>query len=372
MKLLFAIKRLQNTSGGAERVLAHVTRSLVSRGHDVSVLTWDQRGAVPFYPLDPKVVLINRDIGDSAQPTRPTEFVSRVIDLRRAICSEAPDVAIGFGHSMFVPMAFALAGTGIPVVASEHAAHAHYAERRADYVLFRIAARLVSYVTVISEAIRADYTSDLRRRMVIMPNPIMVDQPVPAQRRGRLLLNVGRLDPQKDQATLIRAFGLLASRYDKWHLRILGEGHLRGELEALVAQLGLAKRVSLPGTTRDIVSAYAEADVFVLSSSYESFGLATLEAMGQDLPVVGFADCPGTNELVIHGKTGLLVDGGADRVRALAAGLEELINRPSLRSRFGLAGRDRVAELLRADTSNQRWEELLKAVVRKEEFPYAS
>ena len=366
MRLVFAIKRLENTSGGAERVLAYLTGALARRGHDVRVLTWDMPGATPFYPLDPAVTLFNRGVGDSSRPTRPAELAARIFDLRSAVHAQMPDVAIGFGHPMFVPLALALVGTGIPVVASEHAARAHYADRRTDYALFRIVARLARRVTVTSEAVGADYSVDIRTRIVVMPNPIMVEAPMPARRAGQLLLNVGRLDPQKDQATLIRAFALIAPSFPEWRLKILGEGQLRGSLEALVVEAGLTDRVTLPGTTRDILAAYSKADAFVLSSAYESFGLVTLEAMAQRLPVVGFADCPGTNELIIDGETGLLVRTGADRVAMLADVMARLMGDKALRLRMGEAGHARVARLAAADDAVDRWERLLRQMAKPE------
>lgn len=361
MRLLFAIKRMERASGGSERVLAHLTAALIRRGHAVTVVTWDAPDARPFYPLDPAVRLINRGLGDSARPTRPAELLARIPDLRRTVMAEKPDVAVGFGHSMFVPLALALAGSGMAVIASEHAARAHYRTRPLDYALFRLAARLVRKVTVTTEAVGADYTADVRRRIVVMPNPIMIAPTAPARRRGRLILNVGRLDAQKDQATLIRAFARVAPQYPDWRLRVLGEGWLRPELEALVAANGLGDRIDMPGVTDAIVDAYAQADIFALSSTYESFGLATLEAMAQEMPVVGFADCPGTNEIVLDEQTGLLVQPGGDRAAAFAAGLARLMEDAALRRRLGVAGRARAETMAAADESADHWERLLRA-----------
>ncbi|MBN8528749.1 MAG: glycosyltransferase [Caulobacterales bacterium] len=363
MRLLFAIKRLERASGGSERVLAHLTSAMVRRGHAVTVLTWDAPDARPFYPFDPAVRLINRGVGDSARPTRPAEMLARILDLRRAVLGENPDAAIGFGHSMFVPLALALVGGGVPVIASEHGARAHYRDRPIDYALFRLAARLVRRVTVTTEAVGAEYTSDVRRRMVVMPNPIMIAPPAPPTRSGRLILNVGRLEPQKDQALLIRAFARVAPRFPDWRLCILGEGRLRPDLETRVAETGLGDRIALAGVTDDIVAAYAAADIFALSSSYESFGLAILEGMAQSLPALAFADCPGANEVIVADETGLLVAPGDDRVAAFAAGLERLMADAILRERLGQAGRARAETMAAADDSADRWERLLCAAV---------
>lgn len=362
MKLLFAIKRLHNTPGGAERVITHVAGALAGRGHDVRLLTWDPPSSKPFYPLDPRVTLLNRGIGDTSRPTRPAEFARRIADLRKVVRAQGPDVAVGFCHPMFVPLALALVGSDIPIVASEHAVRAHYANRPLDYALLRITSLLARCVTVTSDAVASQYSADVRRRIVVMSNPIMIEPSSPARRSQRLLLNVGRLDPQKDQATLIRAFASISTRFPDWTLRILGEGHLRGALEALVAEAGVSERVALPGTTDEIGGAYAEADAFVLSSIYESFGLATLEAMAQRLPVIGFADCPGTNELVADGETGLLVHAGEDRVSALASAMARLMTDEALRLRMGEAGHKRATMLATADKAVDRWEALLRRI----------
>lgn len=354
------MKRLERMSGGAERVLVHVANELARRGHEVIVLTWDAPGSAPFYPLGPNINVMNRGIGHTDRPTRPIELLGRAVDLRSVARKLRPDVAIGFSHPAFVPLAFALLGTGIPVVASEHAARNQYHDRPADYVLLCAAVLLSRCMTSTSEAVAAGYSATVRKRTVVVPNPIVIDTLRPPRREGRLLLNVGRLDQQKDQATLIRAFALLSQRFPEWRLCILGEGRLRGELESLVETSGLTGRVQLPGVRRDIANAYAEADIFVTSSTWESFGMATLEAMAQMLPVIGFADCPGTNELVVHSETGTLVSPGRDRAAALADALTQLMADREQRLRMGHAGHRRAIALATADDSVDRWEALLR------------
>jgi glycosyltransferase involved in cell wall biosynthesis len=98
-----------------------------------------------------------------------------------------------------------------------------------------------------------------------------------------------------------------------------------------------------------------------MPSLYESFGLATAEALAHGLPAVGFADCPGTNELIENEVNGLLVPAG-DRVAGLAAALSRLIEDSDLRRRLGQAGPQSVARFS-VDTIVAQWEELLRRVV---------
>lgn len=361
MKVLFAVKALDGISGGAERVLCQVASGLVARGHDVSVLSYDREGGEAFYPLDVRVTRICLGIGDASAKATLGETLARMTVLRRTVRAEKPDVVLAFMHSMFVPAAFALVGSGVPVIASEHIVPAHYAQRRFEYFLLLLSSFFVRRITVLSDAVRQSYPAFLRPKMVAIANPVMsqeeIADPVGKDGERKVLLSVGRLDPQKDQATLIRAFQSLAKKFPDWDLRIVGEGPLRRELETLIQSLDIEDRVSLPGTTRNINTEYCSAQVFVLPSRYESFGLATAEAMAHGLPVIGFSDCSGTNELITDGVDGYLVS-GEDRDVALSAALERLMRDADLRVSLGCAGRDSVARYS-SDNVLDLWEKVL-------------
>lgn len=368
MKLLFAIKRLNSAVGGAERVLCTICSGLANRGHEVTILTFDRPGGQPFYWLDTRVTRIDLDIGDSSQPAGLLETVLRIRALRRTISAVLPDVAVGFMHSMFVPLAFALAGTGVPVLGSEHIVPDHYHTRRLQYLLLILASPFVHKLTVLSQAIQSRYPFSVRRRMVEMPNPVEVAVScanVGYDKKNFTLLSVGRLDAQKDHATLIRAFAQISHQFPQWHLKIVGDGALREDLENLIEALDLQGKVTMLGVTSSIFEEYMAAELFVISSRYEAFGLVTAEAMSHGLPVVGFADCPGTNELIEGGKTGLLVAPGTDRVGALASALSHLMSKPSLRKNLGTAGREAIKASFSPSQVCDQWESLLRSIGRR-------
>jgi glycosyltransferase involved in cell wall biosynthesis len=105
------------------------------------------------------------------------------------------------------------------------------------------------------------------------------------------------------------------------------------------------------------------AQILVVPSLSESFGLATAEALVSGLPVVGFADCPGTNELVKHGQNGILVSGSHSFV-ALADGMRDLMSSSKLRERFGVAGPHSMAGFSKEKICC-KWEELLREWTEK-------
>lgn len=142
-----------------------------------------------------------------------------------------------------------------------------------------------------------------------------------------VILSAGRLEDQKDFATLIRAFARLRQGREA-RLIILGEGSLRGALEAQARQLGIEDSISLPGFVRNPFSFMSRAAVFVLSSRYEGFGNVLVEAMACGTPVVS-TDCPsGPSEILEDGRFGPLVPAGD--FAALAAAIEQQIDYPAV------------------------------------------
>ena len=157
--------------------------------------------------------------------------------------------------------------------------------------------------------------------------PASADQPVqdlPVPPGGDpLIVTVGRLEPQKDHATLLRAFcRLLTARPAR--LLILGEGSLDEELRGFVRRKDLGRRVHFTGYVGNPLPLIKRADLFVLSSRYEGFGNVLVEALACGSRIVS-TDCPsGPAEILDHGAFGALVPvGDAD---ALATAMLSALN----------------------------------------------
>lgn len=364
MNLLFCIKAMNNPGGGAERVLSDIANNLVRRGHSVRVLTFEKPGGRSFYALDPAIERIDLAIGDTVRSATFMESQRRVLGLRRVLKAERPDVAIGYMHSTFVPLGFAAIGTGIPVIASEHIVPQHYRTRPLEAALLRTTPYLVHSITCTSEAVRQEYPPSLRAKMIPIPNPVTVSPKGIADVAGnphaaKVLLSVGRLEQQKDHETLIKAFATLRDRAPQWRLRIVGDGSLRPALERLVANLCLTDRVELAGSLPNISDEYLAAQLFVLPSRYESFGLTTVEAMSHGLPAVGFADCLGTKDFIKSGFNGELAAAGPDRIKSLAGALLPLMLNPEYREKLAHNAR-LISDEYPLDAVIQLWEDLIQ------------
>jgi glycosyltransferase involved in cell wall biosynthesis len=139
-------------------------------------------------------------------------------------------------------------------------------------------------------------------------------------------LSVGRLTPQKDYETLLRALSI-AKRKRDLRLMILGEGELRPSLEASIEKLGLIEDVVLPGFTENPFAYMRQADMFVLSSLWEGLPTVLIEAMACGVPVIS-TDCPsGPDEILENGKWGRLVPVGD--ANALAQAMLDTLDKPA-------------------------------------------
>jgi GalNAc-alpha-(1->4)-GalNAc-alpha-(1->3)-diNAcBac-PP-undecaprenol alpha-1,4-N-acetyl-D-galactosaminyltransferase len=362
--IAFSIKRIGDVGGGAEKVLAEVANGLEGRGYRITVICGDSPGTPPYYHLHPNISIRYLDSDNANGFGKIFGFLRGVAALRHAHVACRPDVAVSFMHSSYIAAGIALVGTRIPLVASEHIGPEHYRQRPLQRLLLQVTPLLVQRITVVSEQIRLSFNPWLRRKMCVVHNPVNLE-PKPRsvnhaalQDRAKVLLSVGRLTPQKNQSCLIAAFALIAERFPDWTLRIAGEGPLRPELESQVRDSGLLDRVSLPGNIADIGQEYERADLFVLPSSYESFGLATAEAIMHGLPAVGFADCPGTNTLIRPGENGVLVQ-GVDKVHALAESLSVLMSDQQALQRLQNAPTAWLQNAYALDSVLDAWEHLI-------------
>lgn len=168
----------------------------------------------------------------------------------------------------------------------------------------------------------------LRERATVIPNfsslSTAVARPSEHHQHKRLLAVARLYEPAKQLSVLLHAFALLKDNFPDWECRICGEGTSRKSYEALLAEFHLNDKATLPGEVDDISREYAAADLFVLPSRYEGFPNALAEAQLFGLPSVGFAACPGVNDIIVHGENGLLAsemtaESLAEQVRILMA-----------------------------------------------------
>jgi glycosyltransferase involved in cell wall biosynthesis len=253
-----------------------------------------------------------------------------------------------------------------------HSSHAGRLGRQIGYWCSRW---LTDQITAVS---RATATSHLAAGMVdndrltIIENGIDVDVWRPDQhvredfRRALgltdefLWISVGRLETVKGFPALLEAMARLPRPA---RLVVLGEGTMHDELVAMVAQLGLERRVCLIGFEPDVKRWMQAADGFVLASRYEGLPMVLLEAGACGVPAVA-TDVAGTREVIVHGETGWLAH--PSDAKALAAAMTKLMDAPVVaRHAMSERARSRIVERFNLENVLDKWEQLYSELVAR-------
>ncbi|HXD32571.1 MAG TPA: glycosyltransferase family 4 protein [Pyrinomonadaceae bacterium] len=349
--------------GGAERCVTLLTQGLLSRGHDVSVVTLYGREQ-DFFTLPAAANRLALSIdGDSPTVIHGlTNNLRRLRILRQAIKSTTPDIVVSHIHRTNVMTIMALGRMRTPVVAVEHndpvmnpAGVIWDTLRRRTYPRAR---KLVS----VSEGVDQHFSWLPESQRAVIHNPIALPPKHAAadtEARPLWIASMGRLTQQKGFDLLLNAFAQVAANRPEWNLRIIGDGPLRLELEELAATLKLSERVSLVGLVQDPTALLQDSELFVMASRFEGFPYAALEALASGLPVI-YTDCPsGPREIIRNEVDGLLVPTG--EIAAISAAMDRLMSNPSLR-RSMAARAPEVLERFGVDRIISRWEELFEDI----------
>jgi glycosyltransferase involved in cell wall biosynthesis len=222
-------------------------------------------------------------------------------------------------------------------------------------------ARSANVVTVSEAAASALVDVGVPRRNVriispgVQPNANRVAMPV-----SHVVGIISRFSREKNVSLALRAFALVAKELPNAKLEIFGDGPERAMLVRLSDELALLDKTTFHGHI-ERVRAAGRFNVLAVPSAKESFGMAALEAMADGLPVVA-TRVGGLPEVVVHGKTGLLVP--PENPRAMADALLALL-RDSVRAKqLGEAGRERATRLFTEEKMQAAWIELFSSVSR--------
>lgn len=349
MKIIYNIAGLYRPAG-MERVLANKAGWLAANGHEVLVVTTEQKGRPLAFPLASGVRTV--DLGIGYEDGNGGPFILKLLRyplkrlrhrarLARLLKAERADITVSMfcGEERFLTRI----KDGSRKVLEVHFSRFKRLEygrgglwglsdrlrSRAD---FRIAGRFDRFV-VLTEEDRGYWTG--LANIEVIPNARTFTFDNPASLDSKTVLAVGRYSRQKQFEKLLEAWNLIAKECPGWTLRLVGDGEERDFLERWIRTYGLTDRVVLGRAGTDMKDIYADASVLVLSSRYEGLPMVLLEAQAAGLPVVSFACKCGPRDVITDGVDGFLVE--PDDSVALADRLFELIRDGELRKRMGAA-----------------------------------
>jgi glycosyltransferase involved in cell wall biosynthesis len=357
--LLFYVHAL--VGGGAERVWARLASGFAARGDRVTfVVDFEASESLPFLSREVALEVLPRGHASA------TLALARLIRVRRPDASLSALAATNLKHGL----AAMLAGRGDRAILSYHGFFASEPERlsRIGYRLTPLLARRSAATIAVSNVLRDDLIANFAvpaARAHAIANPA-APEPFPPPltaadlaARPPTIVALGRLVPDKDFVTLLRAFAKLNDKNAR--LVILGEGPERARLEAEARTLGVTARVDMPGFTADVAARLGGARCLALSSRREAFGLVCVEALAHGLPVVA-TDCGGPGEILAESGLGTLVPVG--EIAALADALARALADPG-----DPAPRQARARQFSLDVALDRYDALIGEVVSHARSP---
>lgn len=376
MKIVYNIAGTYN-SGGMERVLANKANWLVKQGYEVVIVTTDQRGKKPFFPLDERIK--SYDLGVNYEENNGKSFINKLIHypfkqrkhkriLTELLQSLKADVVI----SMFCNDA-----SFIPSIkdGSKKILEIHFSRfKRLQYGRkglwkladeyrskqdAKVAARFNRFVVLTEED--KEYWEGLKN-MCVIGNARSFVLLKPAKLENKTVIAVGRYSYQKGFERLIAAWHQVCQHVDDWKLHLVGDGELREELQQQIEALNLKDKVILGKAETDMLTVYKNASVLAMSSRYEGLPMVLLEAQAAGLPIVSFQCKCGPKDVIADGVDGFLVNEGD--VDALAEKLMKLMNDEALRKKMGAAAFER-SERYAEDRIMKQWTDLFDLVLKE-------
>ncbi len=286
----------------------------------------------------------------------------RVAALRLLLQEQRPNVVVSFIEQANVLALLAARPLRIPVVISERTDPLRHRPGRVWEFLRRRVYHRCAALVVLTKDIAEKMRPIVRAQpLFVIPNGV-APQPSVTSDREQIVIAVGRLDAAKGYDRLLRSFALIADQLRSWRLTIVGDGLLRAELEHLAADLRLEETVRFTGRVADPSPELARASIFALTSHYEGFPNALLEAMASGLPAVAFDGSSAVRLIVRDGIDGRLVRDGD--IAGFAAALSDLMSNDRCRQEMGNAARE-VAMRFSLAEFFRKWDEVLAVAANR-------
>jgi GalNAc-alpha-(1->4)-GalNAc-alpha-(1->3)-diNAcBac-PP-undecaprenol alpha-1,4-N-acetyl-D-galactosaminyltransferase len=328
-KIILVIPTL--SQGGAERVMSELANEWACKGHIVKVILLAESDL--FYILNPKIELINFGFV-LHQRNIFFKILNQIIvayKLRKQIKNSNSDFILSFmaKYNLFLLIVTAFIKVNLFISDRDNPKAATPRLIEIGRSLFYKYSKGIIAQTHLAKEIL--HTKTKNNNIRVIPNPIkeiLVDSEIPKE---KIILNVGRLVPEKGQHYLIEMMAKITQ--NDWKLIILGDGPLRVKLQNQINNLNLNNRVILEGVVDNVDEWLNKSSLFALSSVSEGFPNALLEAMQSGLACVSFDCDTGPRDIIVNGDNGYLVP--LKDVDLFAQTIQKLIENIELRNQIG-------------------------------------
>jgi glycosyltransferase involved in cell wall biosynthesis len=199
------------------------------------------------------------------------------------------------------------------------------------------------------------------KNLAVIPNPLWFSSDVVSSLTNKRVIAVGRHAYEKGYDRMFAAWKQVVDKYPGWTLDIYGDDNPEYNIRQLARDAGVDKNVNFIPSTKNIIDAYLESSICIMTSRYEGFGMVLLEAMACGVPCVAF-NCPvGPSDIISNTIDGVLVEDG--NIEDLVKSVLLLIEDTALRLEMGAKAK-KSSEAYNLDVIMQQWDTLFKSLKR--------
>lgn len=217
-----------------------------------------------------------------------------------------------------------------------------------------------------TERVKQMFSKKIQEKSCVIPNavsnPYMMG--IIETRREKVISNMGRLENQKGQDVLIKAFNIVQKEHPEYKLVIYGEGSKRKKLKNLIEELNLKDKVTLAGKVKKAILEVNKSEIFVFTSRFEGMPNALMEAMACGLPCISTDCIAGPSEIIENGKNGILVE--VDNVEQIAQKINFLIENKEKAKQMGNEAR-KILETHSTDKIFEKYYNYFSKISKKKE-----
>ena len=369
MKCLFLITGMP--MGGAERVMSTLANELVSQGHQVRLITLKE--AISAYKLDQRVEFIGGN-AKAESHNRVIRFVQSsiaaikgAIFYRKQLKEYNPDIVLSFltNTNLLAVINNYISRKKYPIIISERCD-----PRKRSKLLINLCNRvypLADCIVCQSREIE-NYFLEKKPNAItsVIPNPVKEEciNTQSINKRKNLIVSAGRLNNQKNYDLLIDAFSDIEKDYSDYYVEIYGQGPEKDRLQEKVNQLGLQERILFKGVKTNVMKHISDAKLYIMSSDFEGFPNALVEAMASGLPVIS-TDFPTgvARELIRDEENGYVIPVG-DR-KKLSQAMVKIISNEEIQKKMS-TNNVKLREQLNVNNIVSKWNKLFMETIMKE------
>ncbi len=326
MRIILVIPTM--THGGAERVMSELANIWAHENHTVHLVLLAK--SKNFYEISDKVIVHNLGFVQNGKISKIISTIKTILKLRRLFKSLDSDFILSLMIKSNISTLLASLFLAQNIFVSDRSNPKRVQPKVVSFLrklTYRYASGIIAQ-TILSKEILTKMTGN--QNITVIPNPVRrinLNQDI---KKEKIILNVGRMIPEKGQKYLLEAFSKIES--SEWKIVILGNGPLHATLEKQARALGINNKLEMPGTVKNIDKWLSRASIFVFPSISEGFPNALTEAMAAGLPSVSFDCDAGPGDLIVNGKNGFLIPVGD--IYGLTSRLKVLMSEPTVRHRL--------------------------------------